>query len=261
VSNPSTSPFGTGGNPSIAPFGLPGNSLPVQSPYSMSPSFENSNKMPGFSLAQSNFQKIQSGVNATVTAPEKQKKGKLFFGIVALVLVLIVGGIGTAIFMFTNNSPQAAVTKPVPNKAGPPSGKTIVPAAATMIGNTQTSTGIDNNYLPTNVTKTFATQQTVYVTFNVDSRKEPGYIEAKWYGNNQLVSSDKFPHDPKNNVAYFTQSYGSAQSGAVELYWCTRADCSDEELAQVLKFTVTAGSIVPVNSVAVTSQDIDRRAG
>jgi hypothetical protein len=255
---PPSSPFATMGNPSTSPFGLAGNTSSAQSPYSMSaaPSssaspFENNNNIPGFSPAQSNVQQTQS---------KKQKKGKLFFGIIALIAVLVIGSVGAATFMFINNTPSPAVTKPVPDKPGPPSGKTIVPAAATVIANPQISTGIDNNYQPTNVTKTFTTQQTVYVTFNIDSKKQPGYIEAKWYGNSQFVISDKFSHDPKNNVAYFTQNYSTAQSGAVELYWCTKPDCSDEQLAQVVKFTVTAGSFIQANSVATTSQDIDRRA-
>src|SRR5581483_4681688 len=107
-----------------------------------------------------------------------------------------------------------------------------------------TASGIDNNYEPTQITNAFKVKQTIYVTFRISSNNQSGYLGAKWYADKQLVTSDSFHHSPSNDVGYFSTSYDvPTNNGTVEVYWCTKSDCSDGQLAQVLTFTVASTTV------------------
>ncbi|GAC1388826.1 MAG: hypothetical protein NVS4B11_04000 [Ktedonobacteraceae bacterium] len=125
--------------------------------------------------------------------------------------------------------------------------KNLVSAASTLFRNAQTSSDIDSNLVPTHITNTFMANQKIYLTFTIHSGNQDGYIAAKWYANGQFVARKSFHHRHENTHGVFSNVYLTATTnGAVELYWCTHADCSDAQLAQVVHFIVT-----PVNTTYV----------
>jgi hypothetical protein len=163
----------------------------------------------------------------------------------------------------TDTTPAATVTTnttPASSTTGP-SGQTVVPAAAAIITNVQTTSAIDNNYHPTNPTTTFNVKQTVYVTFNL-KLPQPGYAEVKWYvdgsfGKSKILSLQ----DVNYTDAYFSETYLRPSNGSAELYWCTKADCSDAQLAAVANFTITNSSSIqsPTRASIAVVMDMDRR--
>jgi hypothetical protein len=189
--------------------------------------------------------------------PPTRRKGPgvgLIIGIIVLLLVVVGGGllvIRAASGGSTNNTsntvtPTATTasttaTPAVTPTAGTtvPSGAQIDPAAAAIITHAQTSSAIDSNFLPTHVTSNFSAGQNVYVTFNLTTKGQSGYAEAKLYsdttsvGNKILTIQSNFDH------GYFTASLNQASTGTVELYWCTKSDCSDAKLATFVTFTVS----------------------
>jgi hypothetical protein len=168
-------------------------------------------------------------------------------GIITLVVVLAIGGI-VAFLQFSNggsdtasnNSIVVPVTIPLAGAtpvAGP-SGQKVTTAASSIIINAQTASDINGSYIPTHATNSFTTNQTIYTSLVINSKNQNGYIMIKWYQNNRLLSSDNLAHNAKDDIAFFTQKYTSPSSGSAELYWCTKADCSDAQLARVVTFTV-----------------------
>lgn len=196
----------------------------------------------------------------TQPPPKRRSRLGLILGIIALVLVLACAGISFGVYQALKNtgnnivsSVEATATAfsgtatTSTNTSGPPSGQTIDPAAAAIISSPQTSSAIDNNLAPTKLTTSFKTGQDVYVAFNISSNGKDGYIEAKWYQNGQRLSTRQFHHSASNDVGYFSRTFADSGDGIAELYWCTKADCSDERLAQVVKFTVATASIQSPN--------------
>lgn len=188
--------------------------------------------------------------------PRKGPGAGLIIGIVVLVLLIIVGGFFairaatggsttntvTPTATSSSSTPTTSITPtPVvtPTTGGTtPSGATIDPAAAAIITKVQTSGAIDSNYYPTQVTSNFKVGQNVYVTFNLTSNGQSGYVEAKLYsdttyvGNKILTAQSSFDH------GYFTVTLNQASTGTTELYWCTQSDCSDAKLATYVTFNV-----------------------
>ena len=167
----------------------------------------------------------------TPMAQPTRKKGPrvgLIIGIVALLLVLIGGGVlALKELNHSGNQPPG------------PSGSPVDPGASAIITNVQTASGIDANLLPTNVTNQFKVGNVVYVTYNLHLTQS-GYVQAKVYLNGVFgtqtslaVQVGKYDH------GYFDITYKRAGNGAFELYWCLQSDCSDAKLAAVATFTVS----------------------
>ena len=172
--------------------------------------------------------------NAPQLAPTKKRRLGGFFLLVIVVCVLLLSGMG--IYKLVRVANAASTVK----QANTPSGNVLVPAAALILKDAQTSSDIDNALAPTQITKTFMANQKVYVTFTITSGKQDGSIEAKWYEDGQVVASTILPHMHENTQGVFSNIYITATpDGAVELYWCTQADCKDAQLAQVVHFVVT----------------------
>jgi flagellar basal body-associated protein FliL len=184
------------------------------------------------------------------TPPKKRSKVGLIIGIVVLALVLLCGGIVVAAVQLGKSAATKVATTVTSNV---PASSDAVPAATKILFGVQTSSAIDKYYRPTTVTTTFAIGKDVDLTFQVNSAGKDGYIKVQWYENGQQVASDILPHHAINDHGYFGQAFDAAGSGVATLSWCTKSNCSDAQLAQVVRFTVTAtGAIVPTNtSVAV----------
>ncbi|MFL5667525.1 MAG: hypothetical protein ACJ8BW_40185, partial [Ktedonobacteraceae bacterium] len=163
----------------------------------------------------------------------------------------------------TGVTPTTSAVTPTTGLNTPPSGNTIDPTAASIITDAKTASGIDSNFYPTKVANTFTTQQTIYVTFNLNL-KTTGYALAKWYLDgqylfkDQVLSLDKTTYDH----GYFPSSshYSSAGQGSVELYWCTKSDCSDASLADVVNFTVTSTGLHWTVPPVATNMDMYNKA-
>jgi hypothetical protein len=190
------------------------------------------------------------GAYGTAKPPKRNRTG-LIIGLSVLALVLVCGLLGAALVALSKNSSQT--NKPSTSTAttttssttatttgGVPSTSSIVPAAAAIIFHPQTASAIDKDYLPTQVTSTFTANQTVYLTFGIDSKGKDGYVLVKWYENGQLLDSPILHHHAENDHGYFSLAYNEVGNGAAAMYWCTQSDCSDAQLAQIITFTVTS---------------------
>jgi hypothetical protein len=140
----------------------------------------------------------------------------------------------------TDEKTLTADLTPTAAPNGAPSGLSIDATASSIITNIQSASSIDSNYKPTNVTKTFQTNATVYVTYNLHLNGQTGYVEVKWYADGQVGATKIFHADQTDyTVGYFSIPYTEAVQGAAELYWCTQSDCSDEALAGYVNFTIS----------------------
>lgn len=208
--------------------------------------------------------------------PKKKSKVGLIIGISLLAVVLLCGGLivaaaqlgkntasklvssidatATAVANDTSNTGNSSTTSNVP------SSNDVDPAAAKILTAAQTSDGVNTDYQPTHITSTFATDKDVDLTFQVNSAGKDGYIEVKWYQSGQQVHSDILQHHAQNDHGYFGYSFTSSGDSVGALYWCTKADCSDEQLAQVVKFTVTGStSAIPSHNAIATTAISTRR--
>jgi hypothetical protein len=204
---------------------------------------------------------MQPGMYAA--PPKKRSKVGLIVGISLLAFLLLCGGLIVTITQLGKNaattvksSINATATAAAGNtttNGNIPTSDSVVPAATKILFGVQTSNGVDTNYEPTTVTTTFPTGKDVDLTFQVDSAGKNGYIKVRWYEDGQEVTSNILAHHAENNHGYFGQPYSTAGNGAAALYWCTKSDCSDEQLAHVVTFTITGTAVVPSpdNTLAV----------
>ena len=192
--------------------------------------------------------------------PPTRRKGPvvgLIIGIVVFLLLVVVGGVlafnagkgGSK----TNTVTPTATTAPstpttssitptplvTPTTGGTsPSGAQIDPAAAAIITKAQTSSTIDSNYYPTQLTSNFNVGQAVYVTFNLTLSGQSGYVEVKFYADSTDATNKILTVQPAYDHGYFTLTYNQATTGTAELYWCTQSNCSDAKLATFVTYTV-----------------------
>jgi len=198
--------------------------------------------------------------------PRKRSRVGLIIGIVVGVVLLLCIGVFFGLYevgknslnanatatagvqtQTANNNPTAAPTTaptsaPTTASGGAPSGLPIDPTAASIITSIKSTSGIDSNYKPTNVTSTFQTNTTIYVTYNLNLNGSTGYVEIKWYADGQVGATKIFNANQANYAnGEFSITYTQAtQQAAAELYWCTQSDCSDAALAGYVSFTVSS---------------------
>jgi len=209
--------------------------------------------------------------------PKRKSRVGMIIGIIVGVLVLICAVLGFVIYSAANrgiSSVNAALTATaatvtaaaqtataVPSSSGAPSGSPVVPAAAAILNSLKMASAIDNNFSPTTLSTTFTTSQKVYVTYSINTSGQTGYALSKWYLNGKLDSTST-PLKIQSNYdhGFFSNTgFATAGSGAVELYWCTLSDCSDEQLAAFTTFTVTSSSSHTTGQPLEVSMEMDRR--
>ncbi len=213
---------------------------PVAPRQALSDSYE----QPGYTQPPQREQ--NSGMNYAVSLPTAISSGTMqlqptqkrrwsgLFLLAIVVCILLLFGIGAYKLVRIANATSTV------KQANTPSGNALVPSASLMLKDAQTSSAIDTTLAPAQITKTFMANQKVYITFTITSGKLNGSIEAKWYADGQVVASTVLHHSHENTHAVFSNIYVTATpDGAVELYWCTHADCKDAQLAQVVHFIVT----------------------
>jgi hypothetical protein len=178
--------------------------------------------------------------------PKKRSKVGLIIGISVLALVLLCGGSLFAAAQLGKSTTTKTTTTTTSNV---PANSDAVPAATKILFGLQTTSAVDSNYEPTNVTTTFAAGKDVDLTFKVNSAGKNGYIEVRWYEGGQEVASDILKHSAQNDHGYFGQPFAAAGNAAAALYWCTTSNCSNAQLAQVVNFTITgAGAVLSTNT-------------
>jgi cytoskeletal protein RodZ len=132
----------------------------------------------------------------------------------------------------------AIETPSVPNGDSAPTSSQIDPDAAKIITQAQTTSAIDSNYKPTDSKSSFNVGDDVYVTFTTTGQK--GYILAKWYLDGVYAqSNDPLADQNGETNGYVSLSVSLSGSGETALYWCTKSDCSDATLAQIVTWTVS----------------------
>ncbi|GHO87276.1 hypothetical protein [Dictyobacter formicarum] len=169
-----------------------------------------------------------------------RRKGRAVIGVWLTIFILcmvVVTVVGVFAYQKYSGGPAQQASSFVPVQG--PSGTFSVEQASTIILHAQTSSHIDINYNPVDPGKSFAAGQKIYISFDIQTKTKTGYIEIKWYSGKHMKDADTFAHDPTNSSGYFSTRYDGPTQGAAELYWCTRANCSDAQLAQVVTFTVT----------------------
>ncbi|MBA2287828.1 MAG: hypothetical protein H0W02_20325 [Ktedonobacteraceae bacterium] len=221
--------------------------------------------------------------------PKRRSNVGLIIGIVLLVLLLICAGgiffiargvsnvaqtatqsLNATATAFANNNGTTPVTSAVPTGASTPSqqngaapsGSAVASTASGILSNLQIASAVDSNYTPTTVTSTFKPGQKVYATFLINTHGQKGYAGVKWYIDGTFGKGSNLAIDPTFNHGYFAISYNVAARGAVEIYWCTQSNCSDEQLAAFAPFTVSnTASTQPSASAqsALAMRDMDRR--
>ena len=246
---PPYNPYGATPQPPYNPYGATPPTYgenppqpPPANPMGAAPYYGQSS-MPG-------YPPMQAGMYGT--PPKKRSKVGLIIGIVVLALVLLCGGLAVAAVQLGKKATTVAGTVTTGNV---PSNSDAVPAATKILYGAQTSSTVNANYDPTNLTTTFAVGKDVDLTFHVNSAGKNGYIEVKWYEDGQEATSNILTHHAQNDHGYFGQPFTSAGSGAAALYWCTKADCSDAQLAQVVSFTITGTGAVLSTNTTVAVRD------
>ncbi len=193
----------------------------------------------------------------TPTPPPTRKGPRV--GLIIGIIVLIIAIVGVGLYAVsrgnsgnstsntgtptaTTSSSASTPTSPAVTPTSVPtsvSGTAIDPAAAAIIFKAQTASAIDSNDFPTQLTSNFAVKQNVYVTFQLKTNNQAGYTEAKLYSDTSYIGNKILTIQPNFDHGYFTATLNQAATGTVELYWCTKADCSDEKLATFVTFTVS----------------------
>jgi hypothetical protein len=214
-----------------------------------------------------NYNQAQPFPTLPVTPPRKNRTG-LIIGITATVLVVIIGGLcalGTNLASKSTTSNSTTTTQtsdtttpvventPTPGMTSSttPSGNIIDPTATLIVTDAQTASSVNQiTAAPTNLTDTFQTNTDIYVTFKLnndkfDFSKNTGYVAVKFYADSTALTLPATLNTPLTISepapgGFFKVQYITAAQGAAELYWCQQPDCSDEQLAQVVTFTVTS---------------------
>ncbi|HXX78104.1 MAG TPA: zinc ribbon domain-containing protein, partial [Ktedonobacteraceae bacterium] len=151
------------------------------------------------------------------TPPPARKGPRVVLIIGIIVLIIVVVGVG--LFALRGNSgnstsntvtptattassttPAATVTS-VPTSV---SGTAIDPAAAAIIFKAQTASAIDSNDFPTHLTSNFAVKQDVYITFQLKTKGQAGYAEAKLYSDTSFIGNKILTIQPDFDHGYFT---------------------------------------------------------
>ncbi len=208
-----------------------------------------------YSQAPSYGQTPGSFIPGQPPTPPPSRKGPrvgLIIGIVVLIVVIVGVGLlalrgasgGSTSNTVTPTATSASSTSTTPTvvpTTAPTSvsGTPIDPAAAAIVFKAQTASAIDSNDFPTQLTSNFAVKQTVYVTFQLKTNGQSGYAEAKLYSDTSFVGNKILAIQADFDHGYFTATLNQAATGTVELYWCTKSDCSDEKLATFVTFTVS----------------------
>ncbi len=144
-----------------------------------------------------------------------------------------------------NNSAPAsthAVSSPAVSATtgSTPSATTTTYPGQQYITNAQMTSALPTASQPVQPATTFKANQTIYVTFNINSGGQGGAICLIWYLNGKASFNYAFAVGAHTTSTYAQAVYGTPGSAYVELYWASSKSCTGQVLAQHVDFTVTA---------------------
>jgi hypothetical protein len=225
-------------------------------------------------------QQQPGGFGVPPQQPKRRSRLGLIIGIVAALVVVVViviivlaashsnnnntsntGGTATTTTQATATTSSGTTPTTSTTSGTSPSGNAIDPTAASIISHIQTASAIDSNDNPTTLANTFAVNQKVYITYNLNMGGGTGYVEVKWYVAGQFGKSYIFnANDPTYTHGYFSETYNIPTQGEAELYWCTQSNCSDAALAGYIGFTISGSGLhLEGQSPLAFSMPINRR--
>ena len=90
------------------------------------------------------------------------------------------------------------------------------------------------------IVSNFVIGQYIYITFQIHTGGQDGYLTTQWYANNQYIyRGSNYPVSSSSTRGYSRYAYSAAAYGAVRLYWCDQSDYSDGQLAATLTLNIT----------------------
>ena len=177
-------------------------------------------------------------------------------GFVVAGLLVLAGGL-ILIFVFflaialpgNNSNNTATTTTSTPRVSTTPTTAPTATAALSpttptypgqqYINNAQMASTVDPKSLqPGQLTTTFKTGQNIYVAFQVHP-PHSGAACLIWYLNGSQVAHYSFQISANSKLSYAYSVYGRPGPAYVELYWASSTQCTDQQLAQHVDFTVT----------------------
>lgn len=130
-------------------------------------------------------------------------------------------------------------TAPTATTAITPTTTTTYPGQQ-YINNAQMATMVDPKSLqPSQLTTTFKTDQNIYVAFQVHP-PHSGAACLAWYLNGSQIAHYSFAISANSKLSYAYAIYSRPGTAYVEIYWASSTQCTDQQLAQHVDFTVTA---------------------
>jgi len=113
-------------------------------------------------------------------------------------------------------------------------------SAQQFIDNAQTASAVNTSTATAiKVAISFKVHQQIYVTFAVHANQS-GMVCLMWFLNGKQFDHYEFAMASVSTSAYSYTTASTPGTGYIQIYWATRPDCSDKELAQQVNFTVTA---------------------
>ena len=142
----------------------------------------------------------------------------------------------------TNTAQLTPTPYPPYNESNPPSGVNFSGTAQQIIPTAQMASKLNSQYEPTELQSDFPPGQTMYIAYHWTNVGYSGYVYTLWYFNGQQVTHYRSVYI-STSYSYYNGyvSYSIPQDGqgAVEVYWCSKSDCSDRQLAWVRPFTIS----------------------
>jgi len=128
------------------------------------------------------------------------------------------------------------------NESKPPSGVDFSGLAQQIVPTAQMASQLNSQYEPTELQSVFPPGQKMYIAYHWVNVGYSGYVYTIWYFNGQEVThyrSSYISTAYSYYNGYVSYSIFQDGQGAVEVYWCSKSDCSDRLLAWVRPFTIS----------------------
>ncbi len=113
------------------------------------------------------------------------------------------------------------------------------------IATAQTASGVDQQGNPTDATDTFATGQTIYITYTVNDAG-PGTARIKLYNNGRLIDTQAQQFTRRSTYnAYFVFQATQPGNWEADLFWQSPGTTGDGILEQKVTFLVGSAALEP----------------
>lgn len=154
----------------------------------------------------------------------------------------------TATAINNNATATVATTQLTPTpyppytESNPPSGATFSGTAQRIVTYAQMASQLNSHYQPTELQSIFQVGQKVYLAYHWTNIGYSGYVDMVWYFNGRSIGSlrsDVISTNYGYYDGYSAYTFVEPGQGAVEVYWCSTASCSNRQLAWMRPFSVS----------------------